>query len=397
MFRAAGGARIGAVKIVCAASVLFGQEAFRTLGNVTIVPDRLITRAEVQDADALIIRSKTPVSPKLLDGTNVAFVGTATAGTDHMDMDFLNSAPIAWCAAPGSNANSVAEYVMAAMFCVAHRNAMPLSGRTLGVIGVGQVGTRVAAKAEALGLRVLRNDPPLAVTTGEAAYIELVPLLELSDIVSLHVPLTERGPFPTHHLADCHFFEHLRPGAFFINAARGEVMDEESLTLAMERGVVQHAVLDVWEDEPYLSPALLARVDLGTPHIAGYSFEGRLNGTVAVYKELCHFLEVEPRWKPNERLFPPGCSIHLDARGKSDESALWEIFKVAYNIEGDDLALRRGVESAQDESARAMHFDDLRREYPARREFAAMRVTCEHAADSLVEKIRALGFHVLSA
>ena len=397
MSRGGRGARIGPVKIVCAASVLFGQEAFRTLGNVVVIPDRLITRAELMDADALVIRSKTTVTPDLLDGTRVAFVGTATAGTDHLDTDFLNSSPIAWCAAPGSNANSVAEYVMASLFCVAHRHAMPLTGRTLGVVGVGQVGSRVALKAEALGLRVLRNDPPLAITTGEPAYIELVPLLELSDIVTLHVPLTERGPFPTHHLADCHFFEHLRPGSFFINAARGEVMDEESLVLAMERGVVRHAVLDVWDDEPYIDPGLLARVDLGTPHIAGYSFEGRLNGTVAVYKELCHFLEVEPRWKPNERLFPPGCSIHIDARGKSDENALWEILKVAYNIEGDDLQLRRGMESAADDAARAMHFDDLRREYPARREFPAMHVTCEHAPASLVDKIRALGFHCQSA
>jgi len=389
--------RIKPVRIVCAASVLFGQEAFRTIGNVTVVPDRLITRAEVQHADALIVRSKTPITAELLEGTSVSFVGTATAGTDHMDMDFLNTAPIAWCAAPGCNANSVAEYVMAALFCVAHRQSMPLSGRTLGVIGVGEVGSRVAKKAEAIGLRVLRNDPPLAVTTGEPEYIELVPLLELSDIVSLHVPLTERGPFPTYHMADCHFFEHLRAGSFFINAARGEVMDSESLTLALERGVVRHAVLDVWEDEPYLSPAMLARVDLGTPHIAGYSFEGRLNGTVSVYKELCHFLEVEPRWKPNERSLPTGYSIHIDARGKSDESALWEVLKVAYNIEGDDLALRRGVESAQDDATRAMHFDDLRREYPARREFAATRVTCEHAGDALIEKIRALGFHVSNA
>ncbi len=379
------------MKIVCAASVLFGREAFGTLGEVAVRPDRAILPADVRDADALIVRSKTAVNARLVEGSRLAFVGTATAGTDHLDIDYLNQSPLACCAAPGCNADSVSEYVTAALLCIAHRHSLAIEKLTVGVIGVGQVGHRVVRKAEALGMHVLRNDPPLQRATGDPSFVELDELLQAADVITLHVPLTRTGSCPTEHLAGCHFFEHVKPGCVFINAARGEVMDSDGLLFAIEKGTVSRAVLDVWENEPFIAPDLLARADLGTPHIAGYSFEGRLNGTVAVYRELCHFLEVEPTWKPDARALPPAPIIAVDTRGKTDEEALWQIVSAAYDIEADDQALRAGQ---GDEAARGLHFDQLRRDYADRREFPAAQLRVTHASPILLRKLHGLGFRV---
>jgi erythronate-4-phosphate dehydrogenase len=385
------------VKIVCASSVLFGREAFQSLGDVVIVPDYELSNDILNDADALIVRSKTKITAKLLEGTRVGFVGTATAGYDHMDTDFLHYADIAWCAAPGCNANSVSEYIAAALLCLGQRHHFDLAGKVIGVIGVGQVGGRVAKKAEALGMKVLRNDPPLALSSDELGFVSLEDVLHEADIITLHVPLTRTGKFPTFHMADCHFFEHMKPGCLFVNAARGEAVESDGLLFALEKGFVGHAVLDVWEGEPLIPRKLLEKIDIGTSHIAGWSFEGRLNGTLQVYREACHFFEAEPKWAPEEKNLPPPRvpEISVDANGKSDESVLWEIVRAAYDIEADDRALRASL--IRDEPARATHFDTLRRMYPNRREFAAINVRLAHASPELKQTVFGLGFRVVSA
>lgn len=380
------------MKIVCAASVLYAEEAFGTLGEVRVLSDRLISHADLRDADALIVRSKTTVDAMLLDRTRVAFVGTTTSGTDHLDLDYLNPSPLAWCAAPGCNANSVSEYVAAALCTLAHRRGRTLAGLTLGVVGVGQVGSRVAKKAQALGMRVLLNDPPLAVATGDPVYLPLERVLRESDAITLHVPLARRGQYPTFRMANCGFFAKVKAGCLFLNASRGEVVDEEALLFALEHGAVSHAVLDVWNNEPFVEPHVLEKVALGTPHIAGYSFEGRLNGTLAVYRELCHFLEVEPSWAPPQNPAAPGPVIAVDARGKSEEAVLWETVHRAYDIEVDDRALRQTL--ILDRASRGVRFDALRRDYPERREFPARQVRLEHAEPAIAERIAALGFGV---
>ena len=388
------GDTIPTVKIVCASSVLFGREAFQTLGDTVILPDQAIQNSDLKDADALIVRSKTSIDEKLLEGTPVCFVGTATAGTDHMDLDYLDHMMVAWCAAPGCNANSVSEYVTAALLCLAQRHGMDLAGRKLAVVGVGQVGGRVVVKAEALGLKPLRNDPPLQLVTKDPEFLPLDDVLRDADICTLHVPLTDRSPFPTRHLADCRFFSRLKAGAIFINAARGECTVTDDLLHAMDHGVVSQAVLDVWEHEPAITVGLMNRVALGTPHIAGYSFEGRLNGTLDVYRQLCHFFEVEPSWNPEleESLFPRPPSVQVDARGLSDEAALWRIVNAVYNIEADDRALREGPSG--EASAWGRHFETLRKNYPARREFSAVEVNLKNADPELLEKTAALGFRI---
>ncbi len=378
------------MKIVCATSVLEGVAAFSSLGDMVSVPESDITPDVVRGADALITRSKTRITRDLLEGSSVRFYGSATAGTDHIDSDYLNERGIAWCAAAGCNANSVAEYVVAAMLCVAQRHGLLLSDLTLGVIGVGHIGSRVADKARVLGMPVLLNDPPREAATGEAGFIPLNDLLEQSDIVTLHVPWTRGIPHATDRLAGASLFERMRPGSLFINTSRGEVVESDALLLALDRGVVFQTALDVWENEPAIRAELLDRAAIGTPHIAGYSHEGRLNGTAIVYRELCNFLEVEPEWLP---AIPPVADvIEADARGRLEDEVLWNVVRNAYDIEADDARLREAL--SLDAEARARHFRACRMAYPERREFAAHRVVLKHAEPGVTEKIKGLGFAV---
>lgn len=381
------------MKIVCAASVLQAREAFAALGDVDILPDREITRDHLRNAEALIVRSKTRVNRDLLEGTPVAFVATATAGADHFDIPWLNDAGIAWTASPGCNANAVAEYALTALALLARRRTALLAGKTLGIVGVGQVGSRVAAKAPVLGLRVLRNDPPLALRTGSADYLPIETVLPQADILTLHTPLEDAGPFPTRHLADCRLFEHLKPGAWFLNTSRGEVADSDSLQCALEHHLLAACALDVWENEPELPGALSGAVDFLTPHIAGYSLEGLLNGTLHCQRELCHFLEVEPAWTPDYRQLPAAPVLQLDAAHRSDEEALAELLAAACPIPADDRAWRAEMETGDPAELRR-RFDRFRKSRSSRREFSVHRVHLAHASPALLETAAALGFQI---
>lgn len=381
------------MKIVCASSVLHAREAFSALGDVRIRPERDIRREDLLDADALIVRSKTRVDAELLEGTPVAFVATATAGADHFDVPWLNHAGIAWTASPGCNANSVAEYVAAALALLARKRAALLPGKTLGIVGCGQVGSRMAQKAALLGLRVLRNDPPLALKTGSADYLPLDSVLAEADALTLHVPLESGGPFPTRHLADCRLFEKLKPGAWFINSSRGAVADSDSLQCALDHHLLAACALDVWEKEPELPDALKRAVDFLTPHVAGYSLEGLLNGTLHCYRELCHYLEVEPIWTPDPRLLPPAPFVEIDAAHRADDDVLAELLAAGCPIPEDDRAWRAEM-TTDDPVELRRRFDRFRKNYQSRREFAAFRVHLSHASPALLETVAALGFQV---
>ncbi|MBL7017111.1 MAG: 4-phosphoerythronate dehydrogenase [Kiritimatiellales bacterium] len=361
---------------------MLGREAFETLGEVQVLPDRLIGPEHLADADALIIRSKTKVTPELIQGSPVRFIGTATAGFEHIDFQCLEKRDIGWCASPGCNADSVADYITAALLH-SHTSTGAGTGRkTLGIIGVGQVGSRVAKRAEALGLRVLLNDPPRAAKEGNEKFQTLETLLAESDIVTLHVPLISEKPWPTLHMADCRFFEQMKPGSIFINAARGKVLDADALLHAKANGIVSHAILDVWDPEPNIRADVLAAADLGTPHIAGHSLEGKLNGTIQVYREACHFFEVKPTWDPAPLL--PAVEVpelKIDPRGKSDLEVLAEAVAAVYDIEADQL-------SEEDIPA----FDKLRANYGVRREFKNTRIVLTEPRSGLDENVLAAGF-----
>jgi len=381
------------MKIVCAASLLQAREAFSSLGEVEVLPDREIRREHLLHANALMVRSKTRINRALLEGTPVEFVATATAGADHFDIPYLNASEVAWSASPGCNANAVAEYVITAITQLAKRHTSLLSGRTLGIVGVGQVGSRVAQKATLMGLKVLRNDPPLALQSSDPDLLPLEAVLTGADILTLHTPLTSGGAFPTRHLANCRLFDQLKPGAWFLNTSRGAVTDSESLQCALDHEWVSACTLDVWEHEPQLPSSLQAAVDFLTPHIAGYSLEGLLNGTQHCYRELCHFLEREPIWSPDPRLLPDPPFLSIDATHRSDEDVLAELFAQACPLLDDDREWRAEMTTTDPIELRH-RFDRFRKSHLNRREFASIRVQLSHATPALTERIAAFGFQV---
>ncbi len=381
------------MKIICAETVLLGHEAFSTVGKTVILPDREITRDHLYDADALIVRSKTKIDRKLLQGTPVKFVGTATAGTDHIHTADLEAQGVYWCASPGCNANSVSEYIVAGLLVLARRHGCDLAGKTMGVIGCGNVGSRVVKKCEALGLRVLRNDPPLAATSADPDFYPLEYVLGESDIITLHVPLVKERPWPTERMADYRFFEQLKPGAVFINSSRGSVCDYDALMAARQSGAVSCMMIDVWSPEPAFRTDVLKMADLASPHIAGHSYEGKLNGTVVCYNELCNFFETPRSWDVAASLPAPGIPrIEIDCAGRDDEEVLHGIIRQVYDIEKDDELIREAAVAGDID--RAKNFDALRKHYRMRREFMNTTVAATNATEGLIRKIEAMGFAV---
>lgn len=378
------------MNILCASSLALGREIFSTLGDVTVLPERDINAAAVRDFDALIIRSKVRANRELLEGSRVSFVGTATAGTDHLDIPWLEEQGIAWTDAPGCNARSVAEYVVTALLRLAARHAVPLEGKTLAIVGVGHVGRCLADLAPALGLRVLLNDPPRAALESLASLRPLEEILPAADIVSLHVPLTLTGDHATNRMVNCRFLSALKPGCWFINASRGEVVDEESLLLARDRGWVSRMVLDVFVREPRLRLDLARRADLISPHIAGYSFEGRVNGTHLCYEAACRFFEKDATWRPQPGDRPPRPVLGMDARNRDTVELLDALVRRVYDIEEDDAHLRSGL--VEDDVERGRHFQKLRGNYPDRYEFGAWPVELIGGEPAQREAIRSLGF-----
>jgi erythronate-4-phosphate dehydrogenase len=311
------------------------------MGTVQFIPGRQMSAAAVRDADALLVRSVTPVNAALLDGSAVKFVATATIGTDHVDAEYLSNRGIGFASAAGSNANSVAEYVVAALLELAYRQKFHLRDKTIGIVGVGNVGSRVVRYAKALEMRVLQNDPPRQQAEGLPDFVSLERVLGEADIVTVHVPLLEttRRMFHRSNLE----------GFILINTARGPVVDNRALLKAIDGDRLGGCVLDVWENEPNILPELLDVVDIGTPHIAGYSLDGKVNGTRMIYEAACRHFGVEPVWKP---VLPAPLAVDLTGE-------LRDVVRRMYDISADDAALRANIRG----------FDKLRAEYPVRREF----------------------------
>lgn len=372
----------------------FVEEAFRTIGDVIVLGGREIVANDVRDAELLAIRSTTKISSDLLEGSSVRFVGTATIGTDHLDIPYMEDKNIHWCYSPGCNANSVAEYITSALLWVSQKGDFTLKDKIMGVVGVGNVGSRVSDKARALGMQVLQNDPPRQRNEpeNESLFVSLDQLLEEADIVSMHVPLTHGGADATYQMAGNDFMASIKPGSIFINAARGPVLNTTSLLAAMDNGTVEHAVIDTWEGEPEYREDLLDAVDIGTPHIAGYSFEGKVAGTTMVYEEACRFLGVEPSWKAESCMPPPDVPvIDVSCGEKASEEILWDIVRQVYDIRRDDADMR--AESSPEER-RAVHFDNLRKGYHMRREFRYTVVRLKDPPAGLANTVSSLGFQV---
>ena len=375
--------------IVAAENIPYLKEAFESLGTITFLPGRSITSPHLQDTHVLLIRSITRVNEALLEGSPVAFVGSASAGVDHIDTSYLQARNIGFASAAGSNANSVAEYVITALLLLGKQHGFTLAGKTIGIVGVGNIGRLVEQKAQALGMHPVLNDPPLA----EMEQIDHHSLQETlaCDVVTLHTPLTTEGPYPTYHLLNEHTFKWLKPSTILINAARGEVVDTKVLLDALREKRIGPTVLDVWEEEPTINWDLFQAVTLGTPHIAGHSLDGKANGTYMIYSGLCKHLGLDPTWNPGQSLPRPLVPfLELDTLGQSDEEHVEGIVRQIYDIEADYEAMRRVVAAPPEE--RPNLFDELRKNYPVRREFQKTRVTIPKNKRKLRKMLEGIGF-----
>ncbi|MDX1608530.1 MAG: 4-phosphoerythronate dehydrogenase [Halofilum sp. (in: g-proteobacteria)] len=346
------------MRLVVDENLAAAEAALAPLGEVVRRPGRAIGPADVAAADALFVRSVTPVGPELLAGSPVRFVGSATIGIDHVDTDWLAAQGIGFASAPGCNAAAVADWVVAVLAALAAEGRHCFGHGSAGVIGVGNVGLRVAARLRALGYRVRPCDPPRAAAEGSAGFVDPATALA-SDVVTLHVPLTDAGAHPTRGLVDATALAAMPAGAVLLNSARGGVVDEDALASRLDDGPDLHAVLDTWAGEPAIDAGLLARTALGTPHIAGYSLEGRLRGTAMVAAAAAAFFGVTSDWDWRAEL-PPAPAL----APASDPLAT---ILGAYDPRRDDAALRGLLRCPGPERPAA--FDALRRGYPMRREF----------------------------
>lgn len=376
------------MKIVVDENIPYGREAFATLGHVITLPGRAIAPGDVRDADLLLVRSITKVNAALLEGSAVRFVATATIGEDHIDKAWLASKGIGFSSAPGCNANSVGEYIVAALLHLAAKHGLKLEGMSLGVVGVGNVGSNVARKATALGMNVVLNDPPLAEVTGDPMYRPLDEILAC-DFVTTHVPLTKDGPHRTVHLVDAQFLSRMKPGSFLLNTARGPVCDNGALLDCLRRDHLRGAILDVWEGEPDLRLDVLDAVDIATPHIAGYSFDGKVNGTRQIYEAACSFLDVPADWSVDALLPAPE---HPELRLEGAAGDLKRAVDTVYPLREDDARMRAIKE--QPAEGRAAYFDMLRKTYPRRREFQNTVVTLAKPDPALIAPFQGVGFRV---
>lgn len=379
------------LNIIADENIAYPLELLGQFGKVTLLNGRHIKNSALRHADVLIVRSVTKVNEALLKGTNVKFVGTTTIGIDHLDTEYLNSRGIYYASAPGCNSYAVAEYVIAALFLTAVKNNFSLSGKSIGVVGIGNVGSKVVRFCEALGMKVLKNDPPLS---RQGLLPDTFPINELleADIITLHVPLTLDGPDKTFHFFDTDKLNAIKDGSIFINTARGEVVDNTSLyKIALRKNL--RLILDVWTNEPYVDIPLINFCTIATPHIAGYTFEGKLNGTLMLCDALAEYLGKSK----TVNLSPPqtvNSYIDYNLSGFS-EKIINGVIKSVYNIEGDHKRLLE-INSLS-ENQRSDYFDKLRKDYPLRREFNNYKIRVKNPDNELIKILEALRFEIISS
>jgi erythronate-4-phosphate dehydrogenase len=381
------------MKIIADANIPYVKECFSSIGEVEAFSGRQITRGVVGEAECLLVRSVTRVNSTLLAGNKVKFVGTATIGFDHIDTEYLAKNNIGFISAPGSNANSAAEYVVAGLLEIGRKYKIKLEGKSIGIVGVGNVGSRVARKCNALGMRTLLNDPPLQRKSNDAKYLLLEELFDC-DFITLHTPLTFEGADKTFHLADEKFFKSLKAGCVFINASRGEVADTEAMKMSIQSGHLETTVLDVWGNEPNIDTELLEMVDIGTSHIAGYSLDGKISGMIMIYEAVCKYFGLRAKYSIEDFLPKPAVPrLKVNPNSGSDEDVLRGAVEKIYKISEDDTKLRQILNMPAE--SRGRYFDDLRKNYPVRREFQNTRIefTAE-TAGNLVKKLKGIGFAI---
>lgn len=341
------------MKIIIDKDIPFTEGVFEPYADVVYMDGASIVHDAVIDADCLLVRTRTKCNADLLEGTTVKMIATATIGTDHIDFSYCSSKGIFVQNASGCNAGGVMDYVFSALYGVAARKSINLTNATAGIVGVGNVGSKVEAMARRLGMEVLLCDPPRQSMEGSKQFCSLEYLLEHSDVVTMHVPLNPS----TRRMCNDRFFNTMKYGAVFINAARGEIMDEAALIAARER--LGGIVLDTWNNEPDINRELMDAADIATPHIAGYSFQGKLAGTMMAVRAVARFFDISDLFEFFPQDIAPGMdAVRVDVTNMS-QGQITSIFQYNYPIFTDDFMFRMDPDK----------FEELRSGYKYRREF----------------------------
>lgn len=373
------------IRIIADDKIPFLKGVLEPYAKVTYLPGNQINKNSISGTDALLVRTRTRCNHELLSGTPVKFIGTATIGFDHIDTEYCEKNGIKWTNAPGCNSSSVQQYIASALLRISGETGFSLKDKTLGIIGVGNVGSKVQNLATALGMNVILNDPPRARKERKKIFSSLDHLLNESDIITLHVPLNLDGQDKTYHLFNSETIGRFKKGSWFINSSRGEVVETEALKDALGSEKLAGAVIDVWELEPEIDIPLMHMSFIATPHIAGYSADGKANGVSMIVKDLCESFDIPlGDWYPSEIPAPPESVLTIDCNGKSTEEILRRAIFHTYNIIEDDIRLRFDP----------TRFEKERENYPVRREFSCYTIDLKDGNEEITELLRSLGFKV---
>lgn len=373
------------MKILIDENMPYAESLFGQLGEVILKPGRTLTADDLIDIDALMIRSVTKVDERLLAKANrLTFVGTATAGTDHVDQALLAERGIFFTAAPGCNKVGVAEYVFSVLMVLAQQQGFSVLDKTVGIIGAGQVGSYLAECLTGLGIKVLLNDPPKQAQGDSREFTELSILLDNADVITLHTPITREGEWPTHHLINESVLQRLRNDQILINAARGPVVDNEALKARLQQQDGFTAALDVFEFEPQVDLSLLPLLAFATPHVAGYGLEGKARGTTMVFNRYSEFLG-QACWANPSNLLPVAPIPEVTLNRRWDEATLLNLTQLVYDVRRDDAQFRREIQQPG-------AFDQMRKQYWDRREYSAIRLVGDESCQ--LEPLAKLGFNI---
>lgn len=372
------------IRVVADDAIPFLKGVLEPFADVIYLPGNKISGTDIRDSDALLIRTRTKCNRDLLEGSAVRFIGSATIGFDHIDTAYCIANQIDWINAPGCNAASVQQYIASALVFLALQKGLDLCQKTLGIVGVGYVGSKVELLGRTLGMNVLLNDPPRERVEMSNEFVSLDTLVRHSDIISLHVPLTREGPDATFHLFERSLISAMKKGSWLLNSSRGEVIDTDALKAALLEGHLGGTVLDVWENEPEPDPRIISLTTLGTPHIAGYSLDGKANGTARVVRELAaRFGLPLTDWYPADFILAPPTPIRLTGKQKSDQQKIYEIINSTYDIKNDDQLFKSNPSL----------FEHYRKSYQIRRDFGSYCIECD--LDSPIStRLQIAGFRI---
>ncbi len=373
------------MKILIDENMPYAEELFSQLGDVVLKPGRTLTADDLIDVDALMIRSVTKVNAELISKANkLKFVGTATAGMDHVDQSLLNERGIYFTAAPGCNKVGVAEYVFSVLMVLAQQHGFSIFDKTVGIIGAGQVGTYLSECLSGMGIKVLLNDPPKQAQGDTRAFTPLDELLTQSDVITLHTPITRDGEWPTYHLIDETVLNNLSGEQILINAARGPIVDNAALKARLQKQDGFTAALDVFEFEPEVDMELLPLLAFATPHVAGYGLEGKARGTTMIFNRYCEYIDAS-EWANPAALLPIAPVPKVSLERAWDEATLLNLTQLVYDVRKDDAQFRREI-------SQPGAFDLMRKNYWDRREYSA--VTLVGDTMSNLAPLEKLGFRI---